>query len=75
MSSMTDSEMLDYLVSSADVPKNARMSYAAGYFESTLLTLMTRYPEVRSFIEDRVAYRQAETDWDDYNNPGSYHHY
>jgi len=54
---MTDADLTQYLVDSADVPRNAKMSYAAGYFESTILTLMLRFPEVRKEIEDRVNFR------------------
>ena len=57
---MTDADMLDYLVQSATVADNARVAYAAGYFESTILSLMARFPEVRREIEDRVAFRRRE---------------
>lgn len=57
---MTDADMLDYLIQSATVPDNARMSYAAGYFEGLLLTLMNRFPEVREEIEGRVNVRRVE---------------
>lgn len=57
---MTDAGLTEYLIESAGVPDAARMSYAAGYFESTLLSLMARYPEVRDEIEDRVRFRRAE---------------
>ncbi len=57
---MTDGELTQFLVDSA-VPDqdNARMAYAAGYFEATLLSLMARYPMVRKEIEDRVKFRMG----------------
>ena len=66
---MTDSEMTQYLVDSAGVQDlgNAKMAYAAGYFESTLLTLMARFPEVRKEIEWRVNYRRNEIEAKEYN--------
>lgn len=57
---MTDLEMTQYLIDTAAVPEQAKISYAAGYFESTLLSLMARFPEVRQEIEDRVAFRMKE---------------
>ena len=56
MNKMSDSEMTAFLVEGAGVPEAARISYAAGYFESTLLTLMAQFPEVRKEIEWRVDY-------------------
>jgi hypothetical protein len=59
---MTDIDLTQFLVEDA-IPQdigNARMAYAAGYFESTLLSLMARYPEVRREIEDRVNFRKGE---------------
>lgn len=56
---MTDLDLTEYLVQSG-APAEARMAYAAGYFESTLLSLMARFPEVRREIEDRVAFRRRE---------------
>ena len=64
---MTDSEMTQYLIQTAEVPEAARTSYAAGYFESTLLTLMAQFPEVRKEIEWRVNYRQNEIEVKEYN--------
>ena len=55
---MTDADLTEYLVQSSSVPQEAQMAYAAGYFESTLLSLMARFPEVRREIEDRVAFRR-----------------
>jgi hypothetical protein len=55
---MTDADMTQYLLDSADVPDAAKMAYAAGYFESTILSLMARFPEVRREIEDRVNFRK-----------------
>lgn len=57
---MTDADLLRYLIETADVPSAAEIAYAAGYFESTLLSLMARFPEVRREIEDRVAFRRGE---------------
>jgi hypothetical protein len=57
---MTDADLTEYLVQSSSVPQEALMAYAAGYFESTLLSLMARFPEVRAEIEDRVAFRRRE---------------
>jgi hypothetical protein len=57
---MTDADLTQYLVESAGVADNYRMAYAAGYFESVLLTLMNRFPEVRREIEDRVKFRMGE---------------
>ena len=57
---MTDADLTQFLVEDA-IPQdigNARMAYAAGYFESTLLSLMARFPEVRREIEDRVNFRK-----------------
>ena len=57
---MTDADLTQFLVEDA-IPQdigNARMAYAAGYFESTILSLMARYPEVRAEIEDRVNFRK-----------------
>jgi hypothetical protein len=54
MEKMTNSEMTAFLVEGASVPEGARTSYAAGYFESTLQTLMSQFPEVRKEMEWRV---------------------
>jgi hypothetical protein len=56
---MTDSQLLDYLIDTAAVPTEAKTAYSAGYFEGVLLTLMDRFPEVRSEIESRVEYRRS----------------
>jgi hypothetical protein len=58
---MTDIDLTQFLVDSAGVQDlgNAKMAYAAGYFESTLLSLMARFPEVRREIEDRVNFRKG----------------
>lgn len=56
MDKMTNSEMTAFLVEGAGVPNSARVSYAAAYFESTLQTLMSQFPEVRKEIEWRVDY-------------------
>lgn len=57
---ITDAELLSTLIETADVPANARMSYAAGYYESTILSLMARFPEVRAEMQDRVKFRLGE---------------
>lgn len=54
---MRDIELTQLLVDTSGVPDEAKKSYAAGYFEGTLLSLMARYPEVRREIQDRVQYR------------------
>lgn len=61
IANMTDADLTQFLVDSAGVQDlgNAKMAYAAGYFESTLLSLMARYPEVRREIEDRVKFRKG----------------
>lgn len=58
---MTDSQLLNYLIDTSAVPSEAKTAYTAGYFESTLLTLMARFPEVRAEIEDRVNFRRNES--------------
>lgn len=60
LSDMTNLDLTDYLVNSADVPAEHRYSYNAGYFESLLLTMMDRYPGVREEIEQRVRFRMGE---------------
>ena len=60
LSDMTNLDLTDYLVNSADVPAEHRHSYNAGYFEAIVLTLMDRHPEVRKEIEDRVRFRMGE---------------
>ena len=66
---MTDADLTQYLIDSAGVQDlgNAKMAYAAGYFESTILTLMLRYPEVRKEIEDRANFRMNQIEADEYN--------
>ena len=56
---MTDKELLSYLIDASTVPAEAKISYSAGYFEGTLLTLMARFPEVRAEIEARVNLRRG----------------
>jgi hypothetical protein len=51
---MTDAEVLSVLIETANVPDEARMSYKAGYYESTLLSMMARFPEVRKEIGERA---------------------
>ncbi len=61
VTTMTDADLTQFLVNDA-IPQdigNARMAYAAGYFEATLLSLMARYPMVRKEIEDRVNFRKG----------------
>ena len=57
---MTDAALTEYLIQSAEGVES-RVAYAAGYFESTLLTLMSRFPEVRREIEDRVRFRMKDS--------------
>jgi hypothetical protein len=64
---MTNNDMTQYLLHTAYQSEPARISYAAGYFESTLLTLMERFPEVRKEIEWRVNYRMNEIEVREYN--------
>mgnify|MGYP006893626958 CR=1 FL=1 len=64
---MTNSEMTQYLIQTADVPEAARTSYAAGYFESTLLSMMAQFPEVRKEMEWRAEYRRNEIEVREYN--------
>ena len=58
---MTDADLTQYLVDSSGVQDlgNAKQSYAAGYFEGTILSLMARFPEVRKEIEDRANFRMS----------------
>ncbi len=58
---MTDADLTEYLVQSSSVPQEALMAYAAGYFESILLSLMARFPEVRREIEERVRCRMKDS--------------
>ena len=51
---MTDAEVLSALIETANVPSESFMSYKAGYYEGTLLTLMARFPEVRKEISERA---------------------
>lgn len=59
VTTMTDADLTTFLVDTGADPKY-RDAYAAGYFESTLLLMMARYPEVRKDIEDRVRFRMTE---------------
>ena len=51
---MTDAELLSALIEGANVPSESFMSYKAGYYESTLLSMMARFPEVRKEIGKRA---------------------
>ena len=51
---MTDAEVLSALIEGANVPSESFMSYKAGYYESTLLAMMARFPEVRKEIGERA---------------------
>ena len=51
---MTDAEVLSALIEGANVPNEALVYYKAGYYESTLLSLMARFPEVRKEIGERA---------------------
>ena len=64
---MTDADLTQYLIDSSGVERSERYSYAAGYFESTILTLMLRYPEVRREIQDRVVFRRNQVEAAAYN--------
>ena len=54
---MTDTDLIQFLVPRDAVPEASRLAYKAGYYESTILSLMARFPEVRKEIEDRVNFR------------------
>ena len=54
---MTDTDLIQFLVPRDAVPEASRLAYTAGYYESTILSLMARVPEVRKDIEDRVNFR------------------
>jgi hypothetical protein len=64
---MTNIELTQYLLETADVPGFARNSYAAGYFESTLQTMMAQFPEVRKEMEWRAEYRRNAIEVEEYN--------
>jgi hypothetical protein len=64
---MTDSQLTQYLVETVDVPEYARKSYAAGYFEGALLSMMAQFPEVRKEMEWRAEYRRNEIEVKEYN--------
>ena len=64
---MTDAELTKYLIETSAVPEGAKMAYAAGYFEGLVLTLMSRFPEVRKEIEHRANYRMNEIEVSEYN--------
>ena len=51
---MTDAELLSALIEGANVPTESCLSYKAGYYESTLLSMMARFPEVRKEIGERA---------------------
>lgn len=51
---MTDTDMIKLLVPQNAVPEASQLAYTAGYYESTILSLMARFPEVRKEIEERV---------------------
>jgi len=51
---MTDTDLIKILVPQNAVPEASRLAYTAGYYESTILSLMARFPEVRKEIEERV---------------------
>lgn len=51
---MTDTDLIKLLVPQNAVPEASRLAYTAGYYESTILSLMARFPEVRKEIEERV---------------------
>ena len=56
---MTDAELLSALIEGSNVPSESFVSvsyasYKAGYYESTLLSMMARFPEVRKEIGERA---------------------
>ena len=51
---MTDTDLIKILVPQNAVPEASRLAYTAGYYESTILSLMARFPEVRKEIDERV---------------------
>jgi hypothetical protein len=51
---MTDTDLIKLLVPQNAVPEASQLAYKAGYYESTILSLMARFPEVRKEIEERV---------------------
>ena len=51
---MTDTDLIKLLVPQNAVPEASRLAYTAGYYESTILSLMARFPEVRKEIDERV---------------------
>jgi hypothetical protein len=51
---MTDAEVLSTLIETSNVPNEALVYYKAGYYESTLLAMMARFPEVRKEIGERA---------------------
>ena len=54
---MIDTDMIKQLVPQNAVPEASRLAYTAGYYESTILSLMARFPEVRKDIEERISFR------------------
>lgn len=54
---MIDTDMIKLLVPQNAVPEASRLAYTAGYYESTILSLMARFPEVRKDIEERISFR------------------
>lgn len=51
---MTDTDLIKLLVPQNAVPEASQLAYKAGYYESTILSLMARFPEVRKEIDERV---------------------
>ena len=54
---MIDTDMIKLLVPQNAVPEASQLAYKAGYYESTILSLMARFPEVRKDIEERISFR------------------
>ena len=54
---MSDIELIRFLVPQDAVPEASRLAYKAGYYESTILSLMVRFPKVRKDIEERISFR------------------
>lgn len=54
---MIDTDLIKLLVPQNAVPEASQLAYKAGYYESTILSLMARFPEVRKDIEERISFR------------------
>ncbi len=61
---ISDTDLIRLLIHPDAVPEASQLAYKAGYYESTLLSMMARFPEVRKEIEERV----RMTNWNQVNN-------